>query len=79
MKTASRPNRAAKPIITSVLARTAFFLFDAVQVLLSPFVMDIGCRKVLKRIAISRFYSYAEKKLNLYCLWSVYAAVVTLG
>jgi hypothetical protein len=61
-----------------VLARTAFFLFDAVQALSSLLVVHIGCRKVLKRGAELRFFPYAEKKLNLYCLCVVYALAVRL-
>jgi hypothetical protein len=61
-----------------VLARTAFFLFDAIQALWSPLVVHIGCRKVLKRDAELRFFPYAEKKLNPYCLCAVYSMLVRL-
>jgi hypothetical protein len=61
-----------------VLARTARFLFDADQLSLLALVIDIGCRKVLMRDAESRFSPYAEKKLNSYCVWDVYARAVRL-
>jgi hypothetical protein len=78
MKTASKPNRTAKPIITSVLARTAGFLFDAAHFSLLTLVIDIGCRKVLMRNAERRFFPYAEKKLNRYYVRCVYALAVRL-
>jgi len=54
-----------------VLARTGHFLFDAFQLSLRAFVFQIGCQKVLMRDADARFFRYAEKKLNRYCLWVV--------
>jgi hypothetical protein len=62
-----------------VLARTTHFLFDAVQLSLLPLIDHRGLRKVFARDAGSRFFAYAEKKLNLYCLRVVYASAETFG
>jgi hypothetical protein len=69
----------AKPIITRVLARTTHFLFDAVQLSLLPLVDHRGLRKVLMRDIAGRFFAYAEKKLNCYCLCAVYFSAETFG
>jgi hypothetical protein len=76
MKTASKPNKTANPIITTVLVRTTEFpKLDATHFSVAELVADIGCREVLKDMTESGFSIYAEEWLNPYSLCVVYLLI----